>query len=150
MQAKVNSNLMSDTLTEAGLLFYMHLCQVRQLSEYNLTSTSDYGNLTSTGDRGDKITLVFLGKQLISTKLQKWQHLRVSLQITLSLGYMNTQHMPKQPPQKASWGESDKTAQEQRHAQFKQESLEPRVALIRAPNHMPAIQLLIRARVKSC
>jgi len=56
---------MSDSLTEAGLLFYMYLCQVRQLSEYGLTSTSD---------QGDKITLVFLGKYLASTNLQKWQH----------------------------------------------------------------------------
>lgn len=64
MQAKVNSNLMSDTLTEAGLLFYIHLSQVRKLSEYSFNSTSD---------QGDKITLVFLGKQLISIKLQKWQ-----------------------------------------------------------------------------
>lgn len=53
MQAKLNSNLMSDTLTEAGLLFYMHLCQVRQISKYSLTSTSD---------QVDKITLDFLGK----------------------------------------------------------------------------------------
>lgn len=39
-QAEVNSNLMLVTLTEAGLLFYMHLCQVRKLSERRLTSTS--------------------------------------------------------------------------------------------------------------
>lgn len=37
-QAKVNSNLMSVTLTEAWLLLYMHLCQGRKLSECCLTS----------------------------------------------------------------------------------------------------------------
>lgn len=63
---------------------------------------------------------------------------------------MYTQRMIKHPQQKASWGEPGKTAQERRHAQFKQESLEPRGALIHASNHMPTIQLLIRARVKSC
>lgn len=63
---------------------------------------------------------------------------------------MYTQHVVKHPQQKASWGQSDTTAQEWRHAQFKQESLELRAALICAPNHMPAIQLLIRATVKSC
>lgn len=66
MQAKVNSNLMSDTLTDAGLLFYMHLCQVRQLGEYSLPSTSD---------PGDKITLIFIEKYLVSIKLQEWQNL---------------------------------------------------------------------------
>lgn len=40
MQAKVNSNLMSDTLTEAELLLYTYLCQVTQLS---LATTSDQG-----------------------------------------------------------------------------------------------------------
>lgn len=43
MQANVNSNLMLDTLTEAGLLFYMHLCQVRKLSEYHLTNSKVEG-----------------------------------------------------------------------------------------------------------
>lgn len=58
--------------------------------------------------------------------------------------------MAKNLQQKATWGESDKTTWEWHNAQFKQEPLESRAALNHAPNHMPAIQLLIRAIIKSC
>lgn len=44
MQANVNSTLMSDTLTEAELLFCMYLCQVRKLSDHSVTSISDWWN----------------------------------------------------------------------------------------------------------